>query len=991
MSSDESNDWSGVEWDEWKELVRVSRTSASQSPPRSYPKVFIDYDCSVMHHHKAMAYGYYQSYEVNSMVLVTCELCGMVIKDVAFVHHMRSRHSLCPPDPPSSDESSDDVFESFLLTPPHRNISSHTRSDCSSRSTVSSHVHKSATVAQSESAPHLPSCSKTKTISPRYSIEQRDDLKLALRVSRHEEDICPKITSNGRVLQKKRKKRRRESTDDEDYALEHFRRKKKIPIGDDGFTCSPTTSDVVDENMIDARGTGHFDVASDRAVASSSFFQNDLMVSSIPATEQGARREVEDESSSNAVSSPPLSRDQTKHLSACSLSSFPAKDSFNMTDIPEYINTCSLPSTQTDSFQNHRVSRSCSFQGSGDEQESARRKSTTDFSILTANSSISLSVAQDSLCSHTDTKSVSSTASSPRCKSPTICIPLISSVSHISNSPASSDITQNIDPAKFSFSVSKSPPCFSYHVTLPVSSSTAVIAPTSPILAESAETSSDMVRHETSSASVNSPSSVSTRSLFREVVETCRSGIGRKSSHRTTRSSDIVHSQRQLAMMKTRPEIIQYERRNNSILIDLAAGDDEHSFKQESQSHERQCGPTPDRAAVHYESLRDSLLCGSYAHRFESIGGPQLSVKEFEHVSDGSQADDEDFSETSSSPRILDVDTALPTVYQAPTAYIKRVHRSCSSPPLSDCLTRVESKRDMLVRRHYEDVLFANARAMVAQSLGVTLEYPPLAKSSPPAIISLCGPTNYAKDANDWKTRDSALHASLPQFHSENCLQERIQECMLRRPHAFKTQGSDKTDNLGTLLVPDAVSHLLCGGPGIAMKLVCNELPKRHSFPSSSFVHADAYTAPHKVAAERTFTTSRKVNSVNRLSLHRRGHLSGRDVLWSDRATLLGSLSSPPSSSALLGSMIGSDTSTDPISRSQYSCEGHIALHSLGLPSSFCSSPLSSCDASAFLSTITDTMSTYTRPYLHPSTPSHISSSVSRNRNMLHAVSCRSA
>lgn len=251
MSADESDGdtLEGLSWEVWRDTTAARGSSHSVCVP------LISADAASMPFQKAVCYGYYPSFEVNSMLLVKCKLCSMLLKDVGYGHHVRSRHAFRAESPASGDEC-----QSFLLSPPHR-ISSPRHSDSA---IVSPPYRKPSTVYQTENAEEHPALVSARTLSPRYSIEQRDDLKLSLRVSRrefiHQEQhssckhgalpsattagtselllcgtgskdkklISPRVNKaiNGRAKQKKRKKRKIDSSSSDDFSLDHFRRKK---------------------------------------------------------------------------------------------------------------------------------------------------------------------------------------------------------------------------------------------------------------------------------------------------------------------------------------------------------------------------------------------------------------------------------------------------------------------------------------------------------------------------------------------------------------------------------------------------------------------------------------------------------------------------------------------------------------------------------------------------------------------------------------------
>ncbi|VDN22810.1 unnamed protein product [Gongylonema pulchrum] len=128
---------------------------------------------------EAICYGYYPSIELESMLLIKCEKCGMLLKDVGYGHHMRSQHGL------RTDSGSSDECQSFLLSPPHHVVSP--RSTTAEKPFVSPPYRRPSTSAAS---PRVSSGQNgtimSRTISPRYSIEQKEDLKVSLRPSRRE-------------------------------------------------------------------------------------------------------------------------------------------------------------------------------------------------------------------------------------------------------------------------------------------------------------------------------------------------------------------------------------------------------------------------------------------------------------------------------------------------------------------------------------------------------------------------------------------------------------------------------------------------------------------------------------------------------------------------------------------------------------------------------------------------------------------------------------
>ncbi|VDK52626.1 unnamed protein product [Anisakis simplex] len=266
MSSDEDfSQYEGLPWDGWLAATQAHPSShhvhisdigfdAASMPCQTMSKV------NEMRVTEAVCYGYYPSIELNSMVLVKCKHCGMLIKDVGYGHHMRSRHSFRAESPASADEC-----QSFLLSPPHAVTSPRLSNDYPP---ILSPPYRKPSTSYHLSSPtdDRPVSIVSRTISPRYSVEQRDDLKLSLRVSRREIplEIEPDPSSsspvndvnvrdksliktsssspvqsaseqqqitkqlNGRIKSRKKRKRKRDSSDEEHMSLEHLRIKKRL-------------------------------------------------------------------------------------------------------------------------------------------------------------------------------------------------------------------------------------------------------------------------------------------------------------------------------------------------------------------------------------------------------------------------------------------------------------------------------------------------------------------------------------------------------------------------------------------------------------------------------------------------------------------------------------------------------------------------------------------------------------------------------------------
>ena len=259
MISDESSDnelQEGISWDSWKESTSQKFLS------RTIGLLTIPSDVAAMPYQRAVCYGYYPSYEVNSMQLIECKTCGAVLKEVGYGHHLRTRHARAK-SPFSADEC-----QTFLLSPPHVTSPLHCERSDSSQSFLKSSATYPNTLREEKDS------NLTHLLPAQYSIEQRDDLKLALRVSRrgpsqpsgsntvstskveapllsaetHQvmTDNSNKKTANGKIKPKRKKKRRPESSSSDDLSLDHFRSKRRMDDDRRDLSLLPSTSSAIE-------------------------------------------------------------------------------------------------------------------------------------------------------------------------------------------------------------------------------------------------------------------------------------------------------------------------------------------------------------------------------------------------------------------------------------------------------------------------------------------------------------------------------------------------------------------------------------------------------------------------------------------------------------------------------------------------------------------------------------------------------------------------
>lgn len=222
----------GLDWQTWQKVTQTRGFSAIS---------VTNCDAAAMPSQKSVCYGFYPSIEIDSMLLVKCESCKLFLKDVGYGHHMRSQHGY------SIDSSSGDECQSFLLSPPHRVVSPRFTG-----ASIPSPAYRRASTsfASSRNRSHRNGNIASGTASPRYSVEQKDDLRLSLRVSKHEWQASgeadstnntithngakTKVDTNSKIARpsnnslKKKKKRRRDSSDEDNFCLEHFRLKKRL-------------------------------------------------------------------------------------------------------------------------------------------------------------------------------------------------------------------------------------------------------------------------------------------------------------------------------------------------------------------------------------------------------------------------------------------------------------------------------------------------------------------------------------------------------------------------------------------------------------------------------------------------------------------------------------------------------------------------------------------------------------------------------------------
>ncbi|KAK6109857.1 hypothetical protein QQG55_37640 [Brugia pahangi] len=221
----------GLDWETWQRVTQTRGLTAASGT---------NYDAAAMPSQKAVCYGFYPSIELESMLLINCKKCGLILKDVGYGHHMRSQHGY------HMNSGSSDECQSFLLSPPHRVVSPRLEMPILSPP----YRQLSTPIASPKESSGRNGSIISQATSTRYSVEQKDDLKLSLRVSRHkvssgasrqnnssspnhikeEVRISDKINRrlNGKMKDKKGKKRKRDSSDEDNFSLEHFRQKKRL-------------------------------------------------------------------------------------------------------------------------------------------------------------------------------------------------------------------------------------------------------------------------------------------------------------------------------------------------------------------------------------------------------------------------------------------------------------------------------------------------------------------------------------------------------------------------------------------------------------------------------------------------------------------------------------------------------------------------------------------------------------------------------------------
>ncbi|VDM91685.1 unnamed protein product [Litomosoides sigmodontis] len=273
--STEENDASlvGLDWETWQRVTQTRGLTAASGT---------NYDAAAMPSQKAICYGFYPSIELESMLLINCKKCGLLLKDVGYGHHMRSQHGY------HINSGSGDECQSFLLSPPHRVVSPRLEIPILSPPYRRLSTPIASPIASPKEGLGRSGSIISQTTSTRYSVEQKDDLKLSLRVSRHEVSfpIDPAAVSseasgqnnstfsndtkgevrtstkvnkrlNGKAKDKKAKKRRRDSSDEDNFSLEHFRQKKLLAKKEQsaGEANKSTSNNVLSEN--DNAGDSH--------------------------------------------------------------------------------------------------------------------------------------------------------------------------------------------------------------------------------------------------------------------------------------------------------------------------------------------------------------------------------------------------------------------------------------------------------------------------------------------------------------------------------------------------------------------------------------------------------------------------------------------------------------------------------------------------------------------------------------------------------------
>uniref|UniRef100_A0A915DC92 C2H2-type domain-containing protein n=1 Tax=Ditylenchus dipsaci TaxID=166011 RepID=A0A915DC92_9BILA len=157
----------GISWEDFFDRVdqlNHTSTSGSVSPKRCVPTTCV----ATLPFKKACCYGSCPTQETESLKIVRCKYCELIVKVVGYGHHMRLRHGYKPP--PSSASNSGDDCQDFLLSPPHIPMVA------STSSTIPSNTAGGGEYDWGDEAGQWPSMSCQMTMCP----EQCKDLVLVL-------------------------------------------------------------------------------------------------------------------------------------------------------------------------------------------------------------------------------------------------------------------------------------------------------------------------------------------------------------------------------------------------------------------------------------------------------------------------------------------------------------------------------------------------------------------------------------------------------------------------------------------------------------------------------------------------------------------------------------------------------------------------------------------------------------------------------------------
>uniref|UniRef100_A0A915BEQ9 C2H2-type domain-containing protein n=2 Tax=Parascaris univalens TaxID=6257 RepID=A0A915BEQ9_PARUN len=704
MSSDEDSEHvEGLPWDAWLAATRAHPTSHRLHIAE------IGFDAASMPSQKAVCYGYYPSIEVNSMLLVKCKHCGMLLKDVGFGHHMRSRHGFRAESPASSDEC-----QSFLLSPPH-----HIPSPRLNESAILSPPYrKPSTSYQMSSAVEDRAASlASRTISPRYSIEQRDDLKLSLRVSRREMpiengpevpicegDVKSKPATadsskqvNGRVKQKKKKKRKRDSSEEDHISLEHLRRKKRLEAQKPSCTeTAPCTSSALhlETSTITEKEVGVATERSPRLRSPASVFS---LSSRVPVTSS-----LNEDSHATAVSA----SNTISRLSPLAVGDASRAGGTLLTNSPR---ASPRPSTNLLTASLHSASS----------REQSASLSTFEAVSPEPTQGQDSSVVQRFRRSPVIATGRSAISSVPR-RMPLECALLTSPNQHSMMLTSRANTTSMRSPIPHLSSAEQksfliSPAVGSLTVTSAAyGSSIAVAAPANFTYAAGGDERQreDEEQYSQMRAMVN----------------------GLKGEYEERDVDETLAPEEQAQEVGN--EFANAVASTMRLTAVASMSDDEHIVFEDEMNENGRNVIVPKLEVIESSSSSASVVALSPEG--------QHSEMEVEDVLLREEESEEELDASLSLPPTLTREqpfVAPPLQHRRTHIFLtaappyRRVHRSCSSPPSGDSSGLV-AQRDFFSQRRHEDWKYASTRMMFARALGVPLNYPPPARSSPPAIVS---------------------------------------------------------------------------------------------------------------------------------------------------------------------------------------------------------------------------------------------------------------